>query len=176
MARNRTKTLPLIPLPQGTVLFPGVIQRIYVASGRPDIAALLAAVYTKAAAKSQNARIDAVSIACVPIASPYLSADGQLLIQDGERSEDSESSPSDVGKASASELFSWGVSAKLLGVEGRGTGEVALLVEGVTRIKIDKIQSEKPYFEAKVTYFEDQGMHRLGSLMPPPLCRDIHLS
>jgi ATP-dependent Lon protease len=48
------------------------------------------------------------------------------------------------------------VAAKISGVEGRGTGEFALIVEGVARLRIDKITQERPFFEAEVTYKYDE--------------------
>jgi ATP-dependent Lon protease len=158
MAREQSLSLPVIPLPQGSVLLPGVVQRIVVSASRPDIAALLATVYTLAAAKGPNGRIDAVPIACVPLASPLLSRDGQLLIQDGEKPEESGRKPVDPENLTKEDLFGWGVVAKITGVEGRGTGEFTLLVEGVARIKIQDISTVRPYFEAKVTYFQDEGI------------------
>jgi ATP-dependent Lon protease len=163
MARPQTATLPLITLPRGSVLLPGVVQRIAVSSNRPDIASLLATVYTRAASKTPNGRIDAIPIACVPVASPFLGPNGQLLIQDAERPADADRPEIDPTKATKADLFTWGVAAKITGVEGRGTGEFTLLVEGVARIRLEKIYSDKPYLEGRVMCYEDDGMQ-----YPPP--------
>ncbi|KAK3944908.1 Lon protease C-terminal proteolytic domain-containing protein [Diplogelasinospora grovesii] len=154
MARAQTATLPLITLPWGSVLLPGVVQRIAVSSNRPDIESLLATVYTRAASKTPNGRIDTVPIACVPFASPLLGPNGQLLIQNG----DPIPEPREVDpvKPKTSDLFGWGVAAKIAGVEGRGTGEFTLLVEGVARIRVDKIYTDKPYLEGRVGYYQDE--------------------
>ncbi|KAL2141886.1 hypothetical protein VTI28DRAFT_1819 [Corynascus sepedonium] len=157
MARTHTVTLPVITLPRGSVLLPGVVQRIPVSSNRPDIASLLAAVYTRAASKTPNGRIDTVPIACIPLASSLLGPDGQLLIEDGESAATSDRSHVDPAKATKADLFGWGVAAKITGVEGRGTGEFTLLVEGVVRVRVDKIYQDKPYLEAKVVYHQDEG-------------------
>ncbi|KAK4193748.1 Lon protease C-terminal proteolytic domain-containing protein [Podospora australis] len=160
MGRLQTATVPVIVLPRGSVLLPGVVQRIPVSSNRPDVASLLAAVYTRAASNTPNGRIDTVPIACVPLASPLLGPNGQLLIENGEpKNANSEADPNrvvDPAKASKTDLFPWGVAAKITGVEGRGTGEFTLLVEGVGRVRVDKIFHEKSYLEAKVTYFPDE--------------------
>ena len=156
MARTQTATLPLIILPRGTVLLPGVVQRIAVSSNRPDIASLLATVYTRAASKTPNGRIDTVPIACVPIASPFVGPGGQLLIQDDENSTVHPLQDIDPSKATKSDLFSWGVGAKITGVEGRGTGEFTLLVEGVARLRVEKIYLDKPYLEARIVYYQDE--------------------
>lgn len=60
-------------------------------------------------------------------------------------------------RATKDDLFGFGTAAKISGVEGRGTGEFALLVEGVARVRIDKILQERPFFEANVTYEYDDG-------------------
>ncbi|KAK4235512.1 Lon protease C-terminal proteolytic domain-containing protein [Achaetomium macrosporum] len=156
MARTQTATLPVIPLPRDSVLLPGVVQRIPVSSNRPDIASLLAAVYTRAASKTPNGRIDTVPIACVPLASPFLGPKGQLLIQDGEKAVSPDRGDVDPAKASKADLFGWGVAAKITGVEGRGTGEFTLLVEGVMRVQLEKIYRDKPYLEGKVVYYQEE--------------------
>ena len=61
------------------------------------------------------------------------------------------------GSATKEDLFEYGVAAKISGVEGRGTGEFALIVEGVARLRIDKISQERPIFEAEVTDEYDEG-------------------
>lgn len=154
MARSHSANLPIIPLPKNTVLLPGTIQRIPVSSSRPDIPALLSTVYTRAASRSSDGRIGSVPIACVPIVSP-LGPNGQLLLENGENRSSSETSNS--LRISKTDLFSWGVAAKITGVEGRGTGEFSLIVEGVTRIKVDKIYQVQPYFEGRVIYHQDEG-------------------
>ncbi|KAK0715725.1 Lon protease C-terminal proteolytic domain-containing protein [Lasiosphaeris hirsuta] len=155
MARTQTATLPLIALPRGSVLLPGVVQRIAVSSNRPDIASLLAAVYTRAASKTPNGRIDAVPITCVPFSSPLISSDGQLLLQSADKTANQDGPDVDPAKASKADLFSWGVAAKITGVEGRGTGEFTLLIEGVGRVRIEKVYSDKAYLEGRVVYYQD---------------------
>lgn len=159
MARPQTAILPLIALPRGSVLLPGVVQRIAVSSTRPDIASLLAAVYTRAASKTPNGRIDTIPIACVPLSSPFLGPNGQLLIQTADRSSNRDGSDVDPAKATQADLFTWGVGAKITGVEGRGTGEFTLLVEGVVRIRIDKILPDKAFLEARALYYPDDGTY-----------------
>ena len=66
----------------------------------------------------------------------------------------------DVNPASATkdDIFGLGTAAKISGVEGRGTGEFALLVEGIARVRIHKVTQERPFFEADVSYEYDDGM------------------
>ena len=155
MARTHPTTLPLIALPRGTVLLPGVVQRIVVSSTRADIASLLAVVYTLAASKNPNGRIDTIPIACVPFSAASLGPDDQPSAKNG-----------DPAKVSKSDLFLWGVAAKISGVEGRGTGEFTLLVEGVSRLRVDKVFSDKAYLEARVVTFQDDCAILPGSLCP----------
>lgn len=163
MAPSHSATIPIIPLPHGIVLLPGTIQRIPVSPSRPDIPALLSTVFTRAAASGSNGRIETVPIACVPQArlSPLMGPNGQLLIENGERDYSKVAQDDSGRKISKSDLFSCGVAAKITGVEGRGTGDFSLIVEGVTRVKVEKIYQTQPYFEGKVTYLKDQGKESL---------------
>lgn len=158
MARAKPVTLPVIPLAKDSVLLPGIILRIPVASNRPDIPALLSSVYSRAASQNPSQRFDNVQIACVPFASGLLNKHGQKLISQGEAGlrlkERLDINPS---KATKDDLFGYGVAAKVSGVEGRGTGEFSLIVEGIARIRIEKITQERPFFEADVTYEYDGG-------------------
>ncbi len=158
MAPAKLVTLPVIPLAKDTVLLPGIVLRIPVAGNRPDIPALLSSVYSRAASKHPSQRLDHVNIACVPLNSPYLTTNGQKMIPQDERSRKlKDRLDTNPGNATKEELFGYGVAAKISGVEGRGTGEFALIVEGVARIRIEKLTQERPFFEAEVTYEYDEG-------------------
>ncbi|KAG6009590.1 hypothetical protein E4U21_001957 [Claviceps maximensis] len=156
MGRSQTATLPIIPLARGSVLLPGSIQRISVSSSRPDIPALLAHVYEQAAAKGSDGRIDSVTIACVPLSSPFVGPTGQLLINNGEDVDTSQLDEVNPGSAGKEDVFGFGVAARIVGIDGRGGGEFALRVEGMSRIRVDNIVRERPFFQAKVTYFSDE--------------------
>lgn len=156
MALSSPVSLPIIPLPKGTVLLPGIVLRLNVTADRPDIPAILAHVYSQAASKTQGKRLDSVHVACVPLRSPLLSQHGQRMItEEGQKVYDAEVSPADASKE---DLFGYGVAAKVSGVEGRGTGEFALIVEGVARIRIEKYTQDAPFLEADVAYQYDEGM------------------
>ncbi|KAM0465559.1 hypothetical protein ACHAPV_001611 [Trichoderma viride] len=156
MGRSQIATLPLIPLPRGTVLLPGLAYRVTVNSSRPDLPALLAYVYELAASKGPDGRIDSIPIACVPVSSPLVGPDGQLLITSGEDPESARVDLINPGTANKDDLFGFGVAAKIVGIDGRGSGEFALRVEGTSRIRLDAIIRERPFFEAKATYYEDE--------------------
>ncbi|KAF7548801.1 hypothetical protein G7046_g8545 [Stylonectria norvegica] len=155
MARQQTATLPVIPLARGSILLPGLVQRIPVNSSRPDIPALLAHVYERAAVKGGDGRIDGIPIACVPVSSPLVGSNGQLLVEDAEDIDSSQIEDINPGTAKKKDIFNFGVAAKIIGIEGRGTGEFALRVEGTSRIRVESISRERPFYEGKVTYFSD---------------------
>lgn len=158
MAPTKAK-LPVIPLAKDTILLPGIILRIPVPGDRSDIPALLSTVYSRAASKTPSQRLDNVNVVCVPLCSPLLSRNGQKTIsENGQTPGSKEVFEVNPSTATKKDLFGYGVAAKISGVEGRGTGEFALLVEGVARVKIDKVTQETPYFEAEVTYKHDAGM------------------
>lgn len=159
MGKHQTATLPLIPLPRGSVLLPGLVQRVTVTSSRPDVPALLAHVYERAATKGPEGRIDAVPIACVPLASPHVGPNGQLLISNGEEIDNSQLEDVNPGNARRSDLYNFGVAARIIGIDGRGQGEFALRVEGTARVRLDSIIQERPFFEGTVTYFNDEGSY-----------------
>ncbi|TVY71433.1 Peroxisomal Lon protease-like protein [Lachnellula suecica] len=159
MAPIKSITLPVIPLAKDTVLLPGIVLRIPVAGNRPDVPALLSNIYSRAAAKTPSQRLDNVNIACVPINSPFLTPQGQKMISQNDRSPNPRDQiQTNPENATKDDLFGYGVAAKISGVEGRGTGEFALLVEGVARIRIEKVTQERPFFEAEVTYEYDDAV------------------
>ena len=155
MGLPKSKTLPILLLGQNSVLLPGAKLRVPV-QGRSDIPALLSAVYTRASKPRPDATT--ISLGCVPLNSHLLSPDGQNLLDDTEgrsqRGEDrSNVNPSRADKA---DLFSYGTVAKISGVQGRRS-ELSLIVEGVRRFRVDRIIRDKPYFEAEVTYLDEDG-------------------
>ena len=152
MAPVKGIMLPVIPLAKDTVLLPGIVLRIPVSGNRADIPASLSNVYSRAAAKTPSQRLDNVNIACVPLNSPFLTPNGQRMIsQDEKTSKPKEHLDINPASATKDDLFGYGVAAKISVVEGR------LLVEGVARIRIEKITQERPFFEAEVTYEYDDG-------------------
>ena len=152
MSGGPTRTLlPIIPLARNSVLLPGVTLRIPV-SNRPDIPALLSAVYTKAA--KPNADAPSVQVGCVPMCSPLLSHEGQQLLEDSElrTRRTIERLAEDPGRIQdEGDLFGYGCIAKISGVQGRRPGELALVVEGVRRFRVERFTQFKPYLECEIT-------------------------
>lgn len=151
-----TRTLPLVPLLHSTVLLPGVTTRVPL-QNRADIAAILAHIYSKASTPRPEA--SSVTVGCVPLNSPYLSPDGKQLIGDGAAEANDKRKPAapvDPAQAKKSDLYQYGTMARVSGVQGRKPGELMLVVEGVSRFKIEKITREQPYFEAQVVLHREE--------------------
>ncbi|ERS97734.1 ATP-dependent protease La [Sporothrix schenckii ATCC 58251] len=164
MARSQSPALPILPLPKGMILFPGILQRIPATADRPDIPALLANMYARAAAAdpAENdgaARaVNEVPVVCVPIASPLVGPRGQRLLNSKDNnSVGATKMPGFVaGKTTKADLFGYGVVAKISKIEGRAAGEFTLHVEGRSRVVIDRFTQEQPCFEGKVTLCPDE--------------------
>jgi ATP-dependent Lon protease len=153
-----TSTIPIVPLAKDSVILPGVTIRVPVLK-RPDIPALLSSAFTRSSF-SRNASTT-LSIGCVPLNSPFLSRDGQQLIdsprgESGGRQERFDINPA---KATKDDLFVYGTLAKIVGVQTQPGSEPYILVEGVQRFRINEITQERPYFEGEVTFYDDEGKY-----------------
>ena len=157
------KLLPLIPLARDSVLLPGTTLPVPV-QNRPDIPALLSAVYSKAATPKVDA--SSILVGCVPLCSPLLSPEGQNLLEDAEIRirKTAEHLATNPGKAVEKDLFTYGTVAKISGVQGRRPGDLALIVEGVRRFRIERFTQFKPYMEAEVVYLDEDGATFLAIL------------
>ena len=159
MSHIKPETLPLLPLPQGTVLLPGITLRVPV-SGRSDIPALLSAAFTQDRHPKPDARN--ISIGCVPINSPTLRSDGLPWPQEASNDTeptlgDDSPNPSHVDHR---RLFMYGTVAKISGIQGRKADDLALIVEGIRRFRIDRFIQMKPFFKAEVALLvEEHGQY-----------------
>ncbi|KAH0290205.1 ATP-dependent protease La [Aureobasidium namibiae CBS 147.97] len=153
MSSHKTTTLPIIPLAEGSVLLPGLTLRIPL-QGRGDIAAILANIYSKAA--TPNPDHNSISVGCLPVNSPYLSRDGQKLLDDAKDSNARPIAGINPAQATQDQLFSVGTLAKVSGVQGKRRGELALVVEGVSRFQVNSFVKDRPYFEADVSVHTDE--------------------
>jgi ATP-dependent Lon protease len=152
MSPLTTTTLPIIPLAEGSVLLPGLTLRIPL-QGRGDIAAILANIYSKAA--TPNPDVSSISVGCLPVNSPYLSHDGQKLLDDTQDSNRRPIAGINPAQATRDQLFSFGTLAKVSGVQGKRRGELTLVVEGVSRFQVNHFTKDRPYFEADVSVHTD---------------------
>lgn len=151
MGTSSADAYPILPLPYNVVLFPGRTLHISPAN-RADVISIIANYYS--GALKTKSKENSPLVACVPLRSPYLSADGRKLIDDGKREK---RTPPDATNVSKDTLFNFGTLAKINGIRGGKSGDLALVVEGVSRCKIDQYTQEKPFFEAKVLTFKDEG-------------------
>lgn len=153
MGFGTSVTIPLIPLPQGSVLLPGVTLRIPIAA-RPDIPILLQSAFSQAASSRNGSSL---TVGCVPLRSPYLSRDGQQLLQSkrDDKRQEQDSLEVDPSQASKDDIFRYGTVAKLIGVQGRSNSEPSLLVEGIQRFRINHISKRRKYLQAEATLYDE---------------------
>ncbi|KAI1174629.1 Lon protease C-terminal proteolytic domain-containing protein [Nemania sp. FL0916] len=151
---------PVIPLAKGTVLFPGSVLRVPVPPSRSDIPALISNVYTRATKATQ--RVDQITVVCVPLNSPLVGRRGQKLLEkDPEKYHDL--FEADSRNLRKDRLFGYGVTAKITGIQGQNGAEFMMLVQGASRVSVDKITQEQPFFEAKVNTHADAASRETNS-------------
>ncbi|KAG9683721.1 ATP-dependent protease-like protein La, partial [Aureobasidium melanogenum] len=153
MTSPKMTTIPIIPLAEGSVLLPGLTLRIPL-QGRGDIAAILANIYSKAATPTPDHT--SITVGCLPVNSPYLSSDGQKLLDDANNSNRRPVAGINPAQATKDQLFSVGTLAKVSGVQGKRRGELTLVVEGVSRFQVNSFVKDSPYFEAEVSIHTDE--------------------
>lgn len=173
MGQSKSQTLPILPLPKGIVLLPGTTLRIPVA-GRSNVLSLLTSIYTRSRTPKPDAA--AVPIGCVPLTSPLLSSEGQQLIEGNptpsqEQDDNNLDAPED---ATSKDLFSYGTVARISGVQGRRPDDLTLVVEGLRRFRIDNVTKERPFFEANVTYIEEEGTSPWGFIWLATMTKPDH--
>ncbi|KAI9679415.1 MAG: hypothetical protein M1817_005437 [Caeruleum heppii] len=154
----KPRTLPIIHLGRETVLLPGIVLRIPV-TARPDILAPFSEAHDRSAAitKKRKPDIAPILVACVPLKSKLLSDDGQHLIEDASTKDvhGTDEVPASVGGISRRDLFGYGTCAKVTPMHS-GPGSNALVVEGLYRIKLNKVHQQQNYLEAHVSYQDEK--------------------
>ncbi|KAI0840978.1 Lon protease-like protein 2, peroxisomal [Hypoxylon sp. FL0890] len=143
----QSAVMPVIPLGKNHVLFPGSVIRVPVPASRSDIPALLSSVYTRASKGAR--RVDQIPVICVPLNSPLLSRRGQMLLDQGPERYD-QLLDANKNNIKGDRLFAYGVSGKINAIQGQNGAEFNLLVQGVSRVSVEKITQERPFFEARV--------------------------
>ncbi|KAK5791264.1 hypothetical protein VI817_006573 [Penicillium citrinum] len=149
---GRNVKLPLVPLAKGSVLLPGVTLRIPV-SNRPDLTNLLSSLVDR----PQKRDGGSISFGCIPLSSPFLSRDGQQLLE-GDESEDNRREDYDMidaGQARKDDLFRYGTVGKVIGVQRRAYAEPFLLVQGSQRFTVKRVLKDRPFFEAEVILHDE---------------------
>ena len=66
--------------------------------------------------------------------------------------------------ATEKDVFSFGTVAKISGVHARRTNDLALVLKGTRRFKIQEITQTKPFFEARVALLDEDGLLHYFSL------------
>lgn len=161
MAPSKREILPLLPLPKDAVLLPGSVLRIP-AVDRPDILALLSHTFGAFATISQRlSRPDATSmvIGCVPLNPPHTTAAGSPKRIRQTAREDGSGYEVFPDPARNRSLYHVGTAAKIRWFGGKGVEELALVVEGVRRFRVEGITQESPFLKAKVTYDDGHGSY-----------------
>lgn len=149
--------LPLLSLPKDKVLLPGSILRIPL-SNRPDFIALLSHILGASASLNQKLpqpNRSTVVVGCVPLGTAHEGTPGRKRMREEDADRKAMGLPSE--QASIQDLYNIGTAATIRGFSGRGMEELALVVQGVRRFRIDSISQAKPFLEAKVTYSDKDG-------------------
>ncbi len=123
---NSSRSLSVVPLAKESILFPSLVLRLSV--DRKDTAHLL----SKIAASSSASRL----VACVPHKADAVFSGDMATV--------------DVGEIE-SNLNKYACMGRILRLERSGSGFMAV-IEGVSRITIDKVTETSPYITANVTY------------------------
>lgn len=142
------------------MLLPGVILSVPILN-RPDIASLLALVLTRA----NIPRPDPISIGCVPLSSQLVNSAGQSLIK-GAHDQSGNWADVPASEARKEDLFRYGTVARISAVQGGLSQDAVLVLEGMKRFRINKIKQRRPFFEADVTYIDEQGWECSASTSP----------
>ena len=155
--------LPLIPLARDSVLLPGITLRIPL-HDRPDIAALLSAVYKDKT--DQNGNAPATLVGCVPLCSPLLSPEGQNLLEDSDMRlrKTAQHLADNLSNIKEDDLFGYGVIAKVSGARGRRPKDLALVVEGLRRFRVERYTQFNPFIECEATALGEEGTSNQSSM------------
>lgn len=154
MGFEKSFTIPLIALPKDLVLLPGVTLRIPIAN-RPEIPLLLQSALSQTSLSRKGSPL---TVGCVPLRSTYLGDDGQPLLENKPDNIRGKNQPFDVDPSNAAkaDLFRYGTTAKLLGVQARLNSEPCLIVEGLQRFRVDQVIRGESYLQADATIYRDQ--------------------
>ena len=155
MARLDGNALPIIPLPRNKLFLPGANQRIDVRSIGP----LLSSIYERSPVDRPGAPSGA-QVVCVPISSSKSSHPPW----NGEHHDVSEKE-ADMSSIKAADLFTYGVSARVVGIEEMEQGQGAVMkVQGIARCRVKSVSEDGPFLVATdYEYCPDQGIYILAS-------------
>lgn len=140
MAPLRPNPIPIFPLPNDVVLLPGLLIRVPVrgSSYLQDLGSCIQERAQVIKTGQDLKRID-LCFGCVPLRSTAAS-DADI-----------------AGPGVQESLFGFGTLAEILGVEDRGTAKTAVVIRGISRIKVERFTKVENPLMAEVTYHDDQG-------------------
>ncbi|KAJ3169640.1 hypothetical protein HDU88_000831 [Geranomyces variabilis] len=168
------KTLAIIPTRNNRVLLPGIVLRLQI--GRKDTTHLMDQLWL------QHAKNPNIIVGCVPLKSTAPSNDESSskpatngAFKEGAGGPRPNNRPArnsanvDDGRKpiDQSELFGWGVAARIINFKKNSASETKLTrasytvtLEGISRFKIDKFLKSSPYFEAAVVVYPEQELEK----------------
>lgn len=137
------QTLPLLPLPAGMVLLPGVTLRVPIAD-RADILPLLGHVFNEA----KNVRKS------ISEQEPRSAIVGCVHVRPASKDQDHQSVTSSTNvpleQRIKQDFSEFGTTAKVIGLDQPILGGLSLVVEGLRRFRLVSITRVKPFFEGAV--------------------------
>ncbi|KAI9088735.1 ATP-dependent protease La [Phlyctochytrium arcticum] len=169
------RVLPVIPTRNNRVLLPGIVLRLQI--GRKDTTHLMDQLW------AQHGRNRDIVVGCVPVRpvrndASQAPAEGELIPQlSGQQKRPSYNGSgggSDHGDEGSgkkvqdtSELFTWGVAARIVQFKKNSPAEArltrasyAITLEGIARFRIEKYVRTSPYCEAAVEVFPEQEVNK----------------
>ena len=140
MALLRPNPIPIFPLPNDVVLLPGAHVRVPVRGNSylQDIGSYIQDKGQAVKTGQDSKRVDSC-FGCVPVSSEV------------------NSDANTIGPGGQENLFGFGTLSEILGVEDQGTTKTAVVIRGISRIKVQKISKAENLLMAEVTYPDNQG-------------------
>ncbi|KAJ3043033.1 hypothetical protein HDV00_005940 [Rhizophlyctis rosea] len=152
-----TLVLPIIPTRNPKLLLPGTVLRLQIERG--DTTQLLDHIWHRQHHKRNGNKETTVLVGCVPV----ISEEKETTPAEASPTPDSDNSLTAV---TSPNLYQWGVSARIISLarstssDSRITGiTYVLMVEGISRFRVDRIVKRTPYIEAAVTLHPDPEIH-----------------
>lgn len=160
MSPTKLEILPLLPLPKDKVLLPGSILRVPL-SNRPDLLALVSHVLSASVSTTRKLPKPGgrtIVVGCVPLSTAHEGTPGQKRTREVDTDDQSHGERFGVSEqADTRNLYYIGTAAAIRGFVGRGMEELALVVQGLRRFRIESISQGKSFLEAQVTYSDKEG-------------------
>ncbi|KAK7202751.1 ATP-dependent protease La 2 [Myxozyma melibiosi] len=141
-------SLPLFLLPPPTVLLPSVVLALGVT--RPDNAVLISALHRQTLASPGDRLVGCVTL--VNATQSEGAAPSDSAATDGLTDSDSDKQ---IVKHGLSTIHHFGCLARVVRIERGPTGQLQVVLEGLSRFRITSLVSAEPYYTANVSHFID---------------------